>query len=168
MFGIVQYCSFMAVLYIAYGSLWLRWLSDLRPSEAVGMRNVKCSEIGVTRSSVLYAVAWVQLVCTVLICVGFIVQCAIKAAGDGAAPASLPAHRMALILLTMAITVTIASLQILYIRDIRSSQRTVAEDCTTPQNRTYRNFAFAFAIYFIFKGVGLGYVGYLGYKGYVG
>jgi len=138
-------------IHLIYGILWLIWLNALRkPTSAtvsLQTENTKCSAVKPYLSTFLYIIAWIQVVMSVIM-IGFI--CA------SAYMRSQPITPYLILMLLILIGILV--LQILYIRDIRNSERTLSDDCTTKQNRIYRYIIYGIAVFLIIIGI-LGIVG---------
>ena len=136
-------------IHLIYGILWLFWLNALRvPSQSQStFKDKKCSSVKPCLSTFLYIIAWVQVVASVIM-IGFLC-------------ASPHMHNFPLtpyLICMLVVFIAIFVLQILYIRDLRNSERTLSEDCTTKQNRVYRYIIYGISVFFIITGI-LGIVG---------
>jgi cytochrome b561 len=135
------------VIHVIYGSLWIVWLKALRKpviqtTDTSLPQNTKCASVRPCLAIFLYIVAWVQLVACIL------TFCLL------ASSTVMQTHQITpLLLVGMALLSGIFVLQIVYIRDIWNSERTITDDCTTADNQTYRQLAYGFAVFLIVIGV---------------
>lgn len=118
--GMQSYAVFKGLTSFVYACLWLMWLSSIDNAVVNGHAYTpKCRDIAPSLRKVLYVIAWVSIVATVLYICVLASQCLLS-----------PSIEIVLVLIACAIIVGIYAYQIQYIEAVASSTRDL-HTCST-------------------------------------